>query len=127
VLSAFILADKRLGLLINFEAALIKDGITRIVNGLEDDSHASRQSRKDQLCLSDSRSTTVRRLKRSHRKDLPAQLRVRLAAYSASWATVTRQNCSHDDASMCGKSYAKTLSIVEPEKMGPVIVVAFAT
>jgi GxxExxY protein len=33
------LADKRLGLLINFQVALIKDGITRIVNGLEDDPH----------------------------------------------------------------------------------------
>jgi GxxExxY protein len=31
------LADKRLGLLINFHVALIKDGITRVVNGLEDD------------------------------------------------------------------------------------------
>jgi GxxExxY protein len=30
------LADKRLGLLINFNVALIKDGITRIVNGLSD-------------------------------------------------------------------------------------------
>jgi len=30
------LADKRLGLLINFNVALIKDGITRIVNGLRD-------------------------------------------------------------------------------------------
>jgi GxxExxY protein len=30
------LADKRLGLLINFNVVLIKDGITRIVNGLED-------------------------------------------------------------------------------------------
>ncbi len=30
------LADKRLGLLINFNVALIKDGITRIVNGLGD-------------------------------------------------------------------------------------------
>ena len=28
------LADKRLGLLINFNVVLIKDGITRIVNGL---------------------------------------------------------------------------------------------
>jgi GxxExxY protein len=28
------LADKRLGLLINFNVALIRDGITRIVNGL---------------------------------------------------------------------------------------------
>ena len=33
------LADKRLGLLINFNAALIKDGIFRIVNGLEEESH----------------------------------------------------------------------------------------
>jgi GxxExxY protein len=31
------LADKCLGLLINFHVALIKDGITRIVNGLEDE------------------------------------------------------------------------------------------
>ena len=30
------LADKRLGLLINFNTALIKDGITRIANGIED-------------------------------------------------------------------------------------------
>ena len=28
------LADKRLGVLINFHAVLIKDGITRVVNGL---------------------------------------------------------------------------------------------
>ena len=41
------LADKRLGLLINFQVALIKDGITRIVNGLEDDAHAKSQSRQD--------------------------------------------------------------------------------
>jgi GxxExxY protein len=34
------LADKRLGLLINFHEYLIKDGITRIVNNLEDDSAA---------------------------------------------------------------------------------------
>ena len=34
------LADKRLGLLINFQVALIRDGITRIVNGLQDDDHA---------------------------------------------------------------------------------------
>jgi len=32
------LADKRLGLLINFHVALIKAGISRVVNGLEDDS-----------------------------------------------------------------------------------------
>ena len=31
------LADKRLGLLINFNEELIKNGITRIVNGLVDD------------------------------------------------------------------------------------------
>ena len=31
------LADKRLGLLINFQVALIKDGITRIVHGLEEE------------------------------------------------------------------------------------------
>jgi GxxExxY protein len=30
------LADKRLGLLINFQVVLIKNGITRIVNGLQD-------------------------------------------------------------------------------------------
>lgn len=34
------LADKRLGLLINFNVALIKDGITRIVNGLQEESPA---------------------------------------------------------------------------------------
>ena len=41
------LADKRLGLLINFHVALIKDGITRIVNGLEEDHHAKALSRKE--------------------------------------------------------------------------------
>ena len=41
------LAAKWLGLLINFHVALIKDGITRIVNGLEDDSHAKSPSRKE--------------------------------------------------------------------------------
>ena len=30
------LANKRLGLLINFNVAVIKEGITRIVNGLEE-------------------------------------------------------------------------------------------
>ena len=30
------LVDKRLGLLINFNVVLIKDGITRIVNGLKE-------------------------------------------------------------------------------------------
>src|SRR5438874_257000 len=41
------LADKRLGLLINFHVALIKDGIARVVNGLEEDSHAKSASRQD--------------------------------------------------------------------------------
>jgi len=41
------LADKRLGLLINFKAELIKDGITRIVNGLEEESHAKSQGRQE--------------------------------------------------------------------------------
>ena len=41
------LADKRLGLLINFHVPLIKDGITRIVNGLEDDDHAKSPGRKE--------------------------------------------------------------------------------
>ena len=45
LLSYLRLADKRLGLLINFQVALIKDGITRIVNGLEDDDHAKSPSR----------------------------------------------------------------------------------
>jgi GxxExxY protein len=34
------LADKRLGLLINFGEHLIRDGITRVVNGLKDESPA---------------------------------------------------------------------------------------
>jgi hypothetical protein len=34
------LLDMRLGLLINFNAPLLKDGIIRIVNGLEDDPYA---------------------------------------------------------------------------------------
>ncbi len=42
------LADKRLGLLINFHVALIKDGIARIVNGLEEESHAKPQGRQEQ-------------------------------------------------------------------------------
>jgi len=41
------LADKRLGLLINFHVVLIPDGITRIVNGLEDDEHAKSPSRQE--------------------------------------------------------------------------------
>ena len=46
-LLTYLPADKRLGLLINFQVALIKDGITRIVNGVEDDSHAKSPSRKE--------------------------------------------------------------------------------
>jgi GxxExxY protein len=34
------LADKRPGLLINFNVPLIKKGITRVVNGLQEDDHA---------------------------------------------------------------------------------------
>lgn len=41
------LADKRLGLLINFNTALIKEGITRIVNGLEEENLAKSQSRQE--------------------------------------------------------------------------------
>jgi GxxExxY protein len=41
------LANKRLGLLINFHVALIKDGITRIVNGLQDETHAKLLSRQE--------------------------------------------------------------------------------
>ena len=36
LLTYLVLSDCRLGLLINFGEALIKDGITRVVNGLED-------------------------------------------------------------------------------------------
>src|SRR5207302_9231443 len=41
--------DKRLGLLINFNVDLIKDGITRVVNGLQEGSHAKalRRNRKE--------------------------------------------------------------------------------
>jgi GxxExxY protein len=42
------LADKRLGLLINFNVHLIKDGISRVVNGLSEDEDASRQDAKTQ-------------------------------------------------------------------------------
>jgi GxxExxY protein len=41
-------ADKRLGSLINFHVVLIKDGISRIVNGIEEeDSHAKALRRKE--------------------------------------------------------------------------------
>ena len=39
------LTDKRLGLLINFNVDLIKDGITRVVNGLQEGPHAKAQRR----------------------------------------------------------------------------------
>ncbi len=42
-----LLADKRLGMPINFNALLIKDGISRIVNGLEEESHAKTQGRQE--------------------------------------------------------------------------------
>lgn len=37
------LADKRLGLLINFDTGLIKDGIARVVNRLEDQNNLSQR------------------------------------------------------------------------------------
>ena len=40
------LADKRLGLLINFNVPLIKDGVHRVVNGLQEEDHAKSPSRK---------------------------------------------------------------------------------
>jgi GxxExxY protein len=42
------LADKRLGLMINFNVELIKDGISRVVNGLTEDKYTSRQGAKTQ-------------------------------------------------------------------------------
>jgi GxxExxY protein len=50
------LADKRLGLLINFHVALIKDGIARVVNGIEDDPHAKSPSRQDTITLKSNKS-----------------------------------------------------------------------
>ena len=43
VLTYLRLVDKRLGLLINFNVAFIKDGIYRIVNGLRNHDHAETQ------------------------------------------------------------------------------------
>jgi GxxExxY protein len=43
------LADKRLGLLINFHVTLIKDSIKRIANGMPDGSHAKTPRRKEIL------------------------------------------------------------------------------
>jgi GxxExxY protein len=42
------LADKRLGLMINFNVELIKDGISRVVNNLAEEKHISRQGAKAQ-------------------------------------------------------------------------------
>lgn len=39
LLTSLSLADKRLGLLINFHVLLTKGGITRIINGLADETH----------------------------------------------------------------------------------------
>ena len=39
------LADKRLGLLINFNVALLKDGIYRVVNGFDDHAETQRSQR----------------------------------------------------------------------------------
>jgi len=43
------LADKRLGLLVNFGEALIKDGIKRIVNGLQEYSRKAAKSQRKAL------------------------------------------------------------------------------
>jgi GxxExxY protein len=43
------LADKRLGLLLNFGEEVLKDGIHRVANGLEDESHAEAQTRKEEI------------------------------------------------------------------------------
>jgi len=42
------LADKRLGLLLNFGEVMLKDGIDRVVNGLEEKAHAETQRRKEE-------------------------------------------------------------------------------
>ncbi len=42
------LTDRRLGLLINFNVNLIKDGISRVVNGLNEEKDISRQGAKAQ-------------------------------------------------------------------------------
>ena len=41
------LADKRLGLLLNFGEEVLKDGIHRVVNGLEEKAHAEARRRKE--------------------------------------------------------------------------------
>jgi hypothetical protein len=43
------LSRKRLGLLINFGEALIRDGITRVVNGLPDDAENEEKRRKQSV------------------------------------------------------------------------------
>jgi len=42
------LAEKRLGLLLNFGEVVLKDGIHRVANGLEDKTHAEAQRRKEE-------------------------------------------------------------------------------
>lgn len=42
------LADKRLGLLINFNVCLFKDGVSRVVNGLTEERFVQRQDAKAQ-------------------------------------------------------------------------------
>jgi GxxExxY protein len=39
------LCDKRLGLLLNFGDEVLKEGIHRVVNGLDEDAHAEAQRR----------------------------------------------------------------------------------
>jgi GxxExxY protein len=43
------LADKRLGLLLNFGQEVLRDGIHRVANGLEQESHAEAQRRKEEI------------------------------------------------------------------------------
>jgi GxxExxY protein len=54
------LADKRLGLLINFNVALIKDGICRIVNGL-DESGSRRGAENAEVTKAVSRASPIAR------------------------------------------------------------------
>jgi len=58
LLTSLRLADKRLGLLINFHVVLIKDGITRIVNGLEEEFHAKPPSPPNRI-MRQTRSSSV--------------------------------------------------------------------
>jgi len=47
------LADKRLGLLLKFGAEVLKDGLHRVANGLEEKSHAEAQRRGGNLDIGD--------------------------------------------------------------------------